>query len=80
MNTVTIDTKTINLILTRLDQLVNDVRAIKARLKQKEPPYGSDEWWEWSNKKALGDIKAGRYTAINNKQELQAFLDNLKKS
>lgn len=80
MNAVTIDTKTINLILDRLEKLARDVKTIKARLTEKEPPYGSNQWWEWSDKKALGDIKAGRYTAINNKQELQVFLDNLKKS
>ena len=77
--TITVSPKTVEEILSRLDQLTKEVRAIKAKLFQGEPPYGSDEWWEWSEKKADEDIKTGRISAaLDNKRELQEFLDSLK--
>lgn len=78
-HTVTIDQKTIKLILTRLEELTQEVKSLKAKLMDDEPPYGSDAWWEWSDKKALEDYKAGRYTEVRTKEELQTFLDSLKK-
>jgi len=76
--TLTVSSKTIDEILVRLDLLTKEVKAIKAKLIEEEPPYGSDEWWEWSDKKAMEDIKAGRYTTVHDKKELQQFLDSLK--
>lgn len=79
MQTITVPTKTFEKILSRLDQLTQEVQTIKAKLFEQEPQYGSDEWWEWSEKKADKDIKAGNVSAIlHNKQELQGFLDSLK--
>lgn len=75
---LTISSRTIDEIISRLDKLTREVTAIKAKLTQEEPPYGSDEWWEWSDKRAMEDIKAGRYTTLHNKRELQQFLDSLK--
>ena len=43
-----------------------------------EPEYGTDAWWEWSDAKAMEDIKHGRYTTLKTKDELQTFLDSLK--
>ena len=76
--TITVPAKTFEEILSRLDQLTNEVHVIKARLFEKEPLYGSKEWWEWSDRKALEDIKAGRYTKIHNKKELDNFFNSLK--
>lgn len=78
--TITMPAKTVEEILSRLDKLTKDVHAIKAKLFDKEPTYGSDEWWEWSDKKAMEDIKMGRFTAISNKKELKQFLSSLKSS
>lgn len=80
MQTITISSKTIEEILARLDKLTREVRAIKSKLFEEEPTYGSDEWWEWSDKKALEDIKHGRYTDIKNKKELKEFFDSLKQA
>ncbi len=74
----TVSTKTIEQILARLDMLTKEMKVIKTRLFGEEPPYGSDAWWEWSDKKALEEIKAGKYTSIHNKKGLQTFLDSLK--
>ncbi len=75
---ITVTPKTIEQILTRLDTLTKEVKTMKARLFGEEPPYGSDAWWEWSDKEAQKEIKAGRYTTVHSKKELQTFLDSLK--
>ena len=75
---ITVSSKTIEDILAHLNALTKEVKEIKAKLFQKEPLYGSDEWWEWSDKEALKEIKAGKGTKIHNKKELNAFFKNLK--
>lgn len=70
-NAVSVNAKTINHIVVQLDKLARDVEAIKARVFEKEPPFGSDEWWEWSDKKALEEIKRGEvYGPFENADEL----------
>ncbi len=73
----TVSQKTIEEILTRLDRLTREIKAIKTKLFEEEPLYGSDEWWEWSDEKALKEIKAGKGTKITNKKELDAFFKSL---
>lgn len=75
--TITVPAKTFQEILSRLDQLTREVRAIKAKLYSKEPPFGSDEWWEWSDRKALESIRKGKGITIHNKKELDAFFKSL---
>lgn len=62
--------KTINTILTRLDALTKEVKTIRTRLFEEEPLYGSDEWWEWSNRKADEDIRKGRYAVYKDAESL----------
>lgn len=79
MQTINVPAETFEKLVSRLDKLTREVQAIKARLVEKEPPYGSKQWWEWSEKKADEDIKKGRVSAVlHNKKELQGFLDSLK--
>lgn len=78
MQTVTVPAKTFEKILSRLDQLTQDVQAIKSSFFGKEPPYGSDEWWEWSNIKALQEVRAGKGTTLHNKKELKEFFKSLR--
>ncbi len=78
MQTTSVSSKAIEEILARLDNLTKEVRVMRSKLFDKEPSYGSDEWWEWSDKKAMEDIKRGRYTEIKNKKELKTFLNSLK--
>lgn len=74
---VTVDEKIIKNILATLQELKTEVVSLREKVEQ-EPPYGSKAWWEWSDKKAQEDIKAGRYTVVRNKKELHQFLDSLK--
>lgn len=62
--TITVSTKTL------------EVRAIKVKLFSSEPAYGSDEWWEWSDKKAMDDIKAGRTIKFDSAEKAIKWLNS----
>ena len=76
---VSIDIKTAKSILSELRELKQQVIRLSEKLEA-APPYGSPEWWKWSEKRSDEDIKAGRYTTLRNKKELQEFLHSLKTS
>ena len=42
-----------------------------------EPEYGTDAWWEWAIKQGEEDIKAGRVTKLQSKEDIKQFFDNL---
>jgi len=44
--TITISPKTVNQILARLDALTKEVKSIKTKLFEEEPPNGSEDWWD----------------------------------
>ena len=75
--TITVTPKTIDAIVEQLAKLTIEVKAIKARLFEEEPTYGSDAWWEWSDKKALDEIKAGKGIKIHSKKELDVFFKRI---
>lgn len=75
---VSIDAKITKDLLSLLRELKQQIVRLNERLDA-APPYGSNEWWEWSEKKADEDVKMGRVSAVlRNKNELQEFLDSLK--
>ena len=41
-----------------------------------EPPYGSDEWWKWSDAKATEDIKNGRVKKFKSVDEAIKWLNS----
>lgn len=78
MNQTTIvSPKTIEEIFARLDSLSRDVEILRKKLFEKEPAYGSDEWWEWSDKKAMKEIRAGKGTKITDEKQLSNFFESL---
>ncbi|MBU4016875.1 hypothetical protein KJ980_02960 [Patescibacteria group bacterium] len=58
--------------LSRLEKMV-----AKLLVKEEEPMEGTDEWWEWSDKKALEEIKKGEYYELKDKKELDDFFNNI---
>lgn len=66
-----------NELLNRMSRLENMVA--KLLEKSDQPVEGSDAWWKLSDKKALEDIKKGKYTVVHDANELQQHLDSLKK-
>ncbi len=80
-DTISFPVTKLDKILKVLTELKTDVARLSEKVEDLEPIYGSDAWWEWSEKKADEDIKAGRVSAVlHNKEELQYFLDSLKTS
>ncbi len=75
--TVIVPQKAIETILSRLDELSKEIKFIKSRLTQEEPPYGSEAWWHWSDTKALEDVKKGNYTTIKSKKGLDVYFKSL---
>jgi len=41
-----------------------------------EPPYGSDEWWKWSEKKADEDIKKGNVVKFDSVEDAIKWLNS----
>lgn len=74
--TVTIPAKTIDEIFSRLDELTKVVKKISVKLLNEEPAYGSNEWWEWSDKKALDEIRAGKGIKFNTAKEAIKWLNS----
>lgn len=58
--------------LTRLEKMV-----AKLLEKDEEPPYGSDEWWEWSDKKALEEVKKGEYYELKDEADINDFFKHI---
>ncbi len=76
--TVSIDAKTLQYVVNQLDKLTKDMTELKEKILGQEPEYGSEEWWEWSDKKGLEDIRNGNVISFNSVKEMQKHLDSLK--
>ena len=55
----------------QINKLIDKVLAVLP------PKYGSDAWWEKSDREAVKQLKAGKGTTIHNKNELDAFFRKL---
>lgn len=75
-NAVTVDTKTINSIIERLNKLTQDIETIKKALLKSGPKYGSDEWWEEMERQAEKDFKEGRGIKFNSAREAIKWLNS----
>lgn len=73
---VMVSPKTIDEIFVRLNALTRELKEIKTKLFEKEPPYGSDEWWEWSDKQAIKEIKAGKGIKFNSAEKAIKWLNS----
>lgn len=74
-------TNTVTLTQSAYKELVNRLGRVERLLaklvedREKEPPYGSTAWWEWSDHKALEDIKTGRYKSFASAKDMVKYLD-----
>lgn len=73
---VSFDSKIAKDILTTLRELKKEVVRLNEKLAA-APPYGSAEWWDWSDAQALKSIREGKGTVIRNKKELADFFKSL---
>lgn len=76
-NTVSFHTTKLDKILKVLGELKQDVISLREKFESIEPLYGSQEWWERSDKQALKSIKEGKGIVIRNKKEIDKFFKNL---
>ena len=75
-NTLTVDAKTINTILSQLDKLSRDVELLKTKLLKRNPKYGSGEWWEKEIKESKEDFKKGKGIKFNSAKEAIEWLNS----
>lgn len=75
-NTVTLTQPAYKELLDRLTRLEKMVITLLEKF-EREPTYGSSDWWEWSDKQALKDIKAGDYKAFSSAKEMTKYLKTL---
>ena len=52
------------------------IRSLVRNYLSKEPPYGSDKWWECSDTKALEDIRKGRVKRFESVNEAIKWLNS----
>jgi len=73
-NTVALSQSDYKELVTRLSRLEKTVSTLADRF-EKEPPEGSDAWWDWSDKKALDEMKKGQYVEFNSAKDMVNFLN-----
>lgn len=74
--TITVDIRTINTILERLNKLTQDIETIKKALLKSGPKYGSDEWWEKEIREAKEEFKQGKGIQFHNAKEAIKWLNS----
>lgn len=76
VNTTTVKIDVLKDILATLQELKKEIASVKEVVRT-APPYGSEEWWEWSDAKAMEDVKNKEYTPVRNEQDLEDFFAKL---
>lgn len=74
--TVTIEESKLNQIIKTLNELKKEVARLSEKVDRGEPAYGSDAWWEWSDKKAMEDVKAGKVMKFKSAEEAIEWLNS----
>lgn len=72
-NGVTLSQPAYKELIQRLSKLEKMVGFLVEKF-EKEPFYGSDEWWKWSIKKGEEDIKKGHYKLFDSAKEMTKYL------
>jgi hypothetical protein len=75
---VAVNAKTLEHIASQLDELTKEVKELKEKIIDHEPPHGTKAWWDWSERKADEDIKKGNVVTFSSVKEMQKHLDSLK--
>jgi hypothetical protein len=74
-NTVTLTQPAYKELLDRLTRLEKIVVSLLEKF-EKEPTYGSNEWWKYSIKKGEEDIKKGNYKLFDSGKSLSKYLQS----
>ncbi len=79
-DTISISEAKYKSLSNRLDKLEQMMRLLAGKLEavlEFEPRYGSEQWWEWSDKKSMEDYKAGKFTTLKNKKDIEKFFSQI---
>ena len=63
-------------IVARLERLEKLVEKLSEQL-QSSLLYGSDKWWEWSDKESLKEVKRGEFVLFDSPEEMEEYLNSL---
>ncbi len=75
-HTKTLNETAIISLLKELDSLAKTVKSVRDKLLKVFPSkYGSDLWWEKSDKEAIEGIKAGRGKKFNTYEQAVKYLN-----
>lgn len=67
----------------RLEEKIDGMKEDKGMKNKKEddeendPPYGSDAWWEKSDKEAYEAVKRGEYIQFESAEEMNAYFKKI---
>lgn len=75
--TITLTQSAYKDLIERLSRIEKSLSRLMASQK-KEPPYGTNAWWEWSDKQAMNEMKKENTIAVHSKKEMQQLLDSYK--
>lgn len=76
--TITLSEHKFNQLITIISELKDELVKLTQKLEViEESPYGSKQWWNQSEKKALKSIREGKGIVIHNKEDLDAFFNAL---
>ena len=76
MQTITVDAKTFEKVLSKLDLLTREIEILKRRLSKNEPTYGSDEWWKKEIKQAEEELKKGKGVRFESVEDAVKWLNS----
>jgi hypothetical protein len=62
-------------LLSRISKLESMVAKLFKKLEQ--PKYGSDEWWEKSDRESLEEYKNGEYYELKDKEAMKDFFKHI---
>lgn len=71
-DTVTLSQSAYKNITQRLSRLEKALSYVVGKIDI-EPPEGTEAWWEWSDKKALEDLKKGDYYELRSREDINDF-------
>jgi hypothetical protein len=76
-NTITLTQTEFDTMTKRISKLETMVKNLSAKidtLMDHEPAEGTQEWWDWSNKKALEEVKKGKTIHFDSVEEMTRYL------
>lgn len=75
--------QTISLKQSEYQKLIKRITKVEEQISnlidifQKEPSYGTEEWWKWAQTKGIEAMKKGEYTEITTSKQRKSYFQSL---